>query len=278
MKNGLTRTIAGAAVVALTVGCLLNQYAFVTLTTLVTVVLMHEFYTLTIGKRDMLLRCMGLLTAAAGIITASLAASGTASLKCLLIPAFCCLCIIVCTVLTLRKGQLQDITKVSYIFSGLLYIAMPMAMSNLVAFSGRVFDGMPLICFFAIIWCSDVGAYLLGTAFGQRPDSKKLCPVISPKKSWIGLAGGIAMAIAGALALHFVHLLDISAAHSIALAVVMSVAGVFGDLFESIWKRAFGVKDSGIAVPGHGGLLDRFDSTLTALPAGCIYMLVFNLL
>lgn len=278
MKNGLIRTITGAAFVALIVACLLHPYSFVVLTLLVTVVLLHEFYTLTIGTKDTLLKCMGLLTAVVTFLLISLSTAGIIDAKYISLSILCCIAIIVCAVMTLRNRELKEITKVAYVFTGLLYIATPMALSNLVVFHDGAFNGMPILCFFAIIWCSDVGAYLLGSTFGQRVGSRKLCPSISPKKSWIGFWGGVLAAVAGAVILQVLHLFDVSLLHSIVLGVIISVAGVFGDLFESIWKRAFGVKDSGFIVPGHGGLLDRFDSTLAAMPVGCVYMVLFDLL
>lgn len=278
MKNGLIRTITGAAFVALIVACLLHPYSFVVLTLLVTVVLLHEFYTLAIGPKDTLLKCMGLLTAVVTFLLISLSTAGIIDAKYISLSILCCIAIIVCAVIVLRNRELKEITKVAYIFTGLLYIATPMALSNLVVFHDGTFNGMPILCFFAIIWCSDVGAYLLGSTFGQKEGCRKLCPSISPKKSWIGFWGGVLTAVAGAVILQVLHLFDVSLLHSIVLGVIISVAGVFGDLFESIWKRAFGVKDSGFIVPGHGGLLDRFDSTLAAMPVGCVYMVLFNLL
>lgn len=278
MKNSLIRTITGAAFVALIVACLLHPYSFVVLALLVTVVLLHEFYTLTIGPKDTLLKCMGLLTAVVTFLLINLSTAGIITAKYLSLSILCCIAIIVCAVIVLRNRELKEITKVAYIFTGLLYIATPMALSNLVVFHNGTFNGMPILCFFAIIWCSDVGAYLLGSTFGQKEDSRKLCPSISPKKSWIGFWGGVLAAVAGAVILQVLHLFDVSLLHSIVLGVIISVAGVFGDLFESIWKRASDVKDSGFIVPGHGGLLDRLDSTLAAMPVGCVYMVLFDLL
>ena len=114
------------------------------------------------------------------------------------------------------------------------------------------FSGILMVCFFAIIWASDVGAYIFGMAFGQRPGARKLCPEISPKKSWVGFWGGILLAVVAALILQATGLMDIGYLHAVVLAVLMDAAGVAGDLFESLWKRHFGVKDSGDVIPGHG--------------------------
>ena len=87
-----------------------------------------------------------------------------------------------------------------------------------------------------------------------------------------------AVAIIAAVVMKYVRLLDLPLVHSIVLAIVMHVAGVYGDLFESQWKRASEVKDSGKIIPGHGGMLDRFDSAIFAVPAGAIYLSLLNLL
>ncbi len=144
-------------------------------------------------------------------------------------------------------------------------------------FKGGEYSGLLLLAFFIIIWCSDVGAYVFGMALGQKY-GKKLCPEISPKKSWIGAIGGFVMALVGAIVLQLTGILTFPIYHSLILAAVMNVAGVFGDLFESQWKRFYEVKDSGNIIPGHGGMLDRFDSTLLALPAGVLYLVLFNLI
>jgi phosphatidate cytidylyltransferase len=131
------------------------------------------------------------------------------------------------------------------------------------------------LSFFAIVWGSDVGAYLFGITLGQKY-GKKLFPSISPKKSWIGFWGGMLMAVAVAIILHYVGLLQFTILHCILLAVLLDIAGVYGDLIESQWKRHYNVKDSGNLIPGHGGLLDRFDSALIAIPIGVIYLVVVN--
>ena len=135
-----------------------------------------------------------------------------------------------------------------------------------------------MLSLFILIWMSDVGAYCVGTALGQRPDARKLAPSISPKKSWWGFWGGVFFCVAAAVGLHFLTWLPFGLLHCIALGVIVSVAGVCGDLFESMWKRHFGVKDSGNCIPGHGGMLDRFDSSLVAIPLACVYLTLTGLL
>ena len=115
-----------------------------------------------------------------------------------------------------------------------------------------------------------------GLLFGKN--GKKLFPSISPKKSWAGFWGGLAVAVATAIILNVTGLLVIPWYHSIILAILMDVAGVYGDLFESLWKRIYEVKDSGKIIPGHGGFLDRFDSAIFAIPVGAIYLMLTGLI
>lgn len=116
-----------------------------------------------------------------------------------------------------------------------------------------------------IVWAADIGAYFAGRALGRR----KLAPALSPGKTWEGAIGGmlLALAIAVPLALWREAL---GMATAFALALVLAALSVFGDLFESALKRSSGVKDSGGLLPGHGGLLDRIDSLLVALPAAVV--------
>lgn len=176
-----------------------------------------------------------------------------------------------------RKDH-SDIGKLAFIFTGLLYIGLPVALSPTLLFRTGVFDGWLMMSFFILIWVSDIGAYVFGTAFGQKPDSKKLAPSISPKKSWWGFWSGIAFCLVGGVALYFCGCLQLPLVHCLAVAAIISAGGVCGDLFESLWKRHFGVKDSGNIIPGHGGMLDRFDSSLVAFPLAAIYLAIFNLL
>ena len=134
-----------------------------------------------------------------------------------------------------------------------------------------------MVAFFCIIWASDVGAYCFGMLLGQKIWPAKLCPTISPKKSWAGYIGGLLMAVLAGAILKWTGLVSFPMLHCLIMAALMHVMGVFGDLFESMWKRAAGIKDSGNIIPGHGGLMDRFDSALFAIPTGYIYLLVFNL-
>lgn len=168
--------------------------------------------------------------------------------------------------------------KFSNLYTAILYIAVPWSLLNFAAFaSDGSFNGTLLLGFFCIIWGSDVGAYLFGITLGQKY-GKKLFPSISPKKSWIGFWGGLVTSVGISVALKYIGLLPFDLVHCMAMAVLLDVTGVYGDLIESQWKRHYDVKDSGNIIPGHGGLLDRFDSALIAIPVGIIYLVAINIL
>jgi phosphatidate cytidylyltransferase len=116
---------------------------------------------------------------------------------------------------------------------------------------------------FLLIWASDVGAYFSGRLLGRR----KLAPTISPKKTWEGVYGGMALAVAAAFLLAKVITdLDIPPMALVIMSLVTTLSSVGGDLFISIHKRTMGVADTGTLFPGHGGILDRYDSLLAGAP------------
>ena len=135
-------------------------------------------------------------------------------------------------------------------------------------------DGIAwLFLLLVVTWAGDTGAYFAGKAWGKT----KLLERVSPKKTIEGAIGGAVAAVVGALCVKAVGLESVSWVHVAVMAIVLDVAGVLGDLVESQWKRAFGVKDSGWIMPGHGGLLDRVDSLLFSAPAAVLYLHVFQI-
>lgn len=276
MKNLIIRTLSGIGFIGVILCCLLiNKYLFAALIIAVMIGMMSEFYEMTMGN---LYRFSRLLAISAGVVLFVLIfLAATANLPiefvtCAMLPVF------VVMVNSLYVRDKKDFGKFSNIYTGLLYIAIPLALSTLIAVDREgTLNGLLLLCFFIIIWCSDIGAFLFGVTLSKKLP-KKLFPEISPKKSWIGFWGGFLCAILAGVALHYLQWLEFPLIHCIGLAIVMHIAGVYGDLFESQWKRYYKVKDSGNILPGHGGLMDRFDSTLLAVPTGVIYLIIMNLL
>lgn len=254
---------------------LLNKYIFGAVMTLSLIVMMKEFLKMTCGKDYWFSQILSILAGTTLFVLVYLYRGFNFPGR-LVILAFIPVFLLMVNSLYVKDKTRFD--KFSNLYTAVLYIAVPWSLLNFAVFDGcGAFNGVLLLSFFVIIWGSDVGAYMFGITLGQRY-GKKLFPSISPKKSWIGFWGGMAMAIALAVGLHYLGMLPFDLPHCIAMSVLLNVTGVYGDLIESQWKRHYEVKDSGNIIPGHGGLLDRFDSALIAIPIGIIYLVVWNVL
>ena len=276
MNNFIKRTISGIGFVAIMLAAFLtNKYVFGTVMLLALIIMMKEFLKMTCGKNYWFSQILSIL-AGATLFTLTFLFKGFNIPGRLVILAFVPVFVLMINSLYVKDKSRFD--KFSNLYAALIYIAVPWSVLNFAVFNGQGdFNGMLLLCFFAIIWGTDVGAYLFGITLGQKY-GRKLFPSISPKKSWIGFWGGLATAVAVAVGLHYAGLFRFDLIHCICMALLLSVTGVYGDLIESQWKRHYEVKDSGALIPGHGGLLDRFDSALIAIPIGIIYLVVMNVL
>lgn len=274
MNNTVIRTISGIGFVALIVASLLiDKFIFAGLIIVIETLMMLEFYSMTMGRKFMLAQVLAIVAGVVLFILFFLICAYGLPLKyisLIVLPAS------IVMIDSLYVKDKEEFWKFSFIYTGILYISIPLALSNYIVFNHSYFNGLMLLCFFIIIWSSDVGAYVFGVSFGKN--GKKLFPSISPKKSWAGFWGGLLCSVLTAVVLGYMGIIDIPLIHCIFMAVIMDIAGVYGDLFESQWKRSFDIKDSGSIIPGHGGLLDRFDSSLMAIPAGVLYLVVFNLM
>ena len=254
---------------------LTNKYVFGAVMLFSLIIMMREFLKMTCGKNYWFSQILSIL-AGATLFSLIYLFKGFNFPGRLVILAFVPVFVLMINSLYVKDKSRFD--KFSNLYAALIYIAVPWSLLNFAVFNGEgEFNGILLLCFFAIIWGTDVGAYLFGITLGQRY-GKKLFPSISPKKSWIGFWGGIAMAVGVAVTLHYAGLFCFDLIHCICIALLLAVTGVYGDLIESQWKRHYEVKDSGTIIPGHGGLLDRFDSALIAIPIGIIYLVVMNVL
>ena len=153
---------------------------------------------------------------------------------------------------------------------GVIYVALPMSLMLFIPFMLSPDRWNPWIFLFYLflVWGNDVFAYLVGISIGRH----KMCPRLSPKKSWEGFFGGVlgslAMGVLGAYVVEGNYLVWLG------LALVVSLSSVVGDLVESMFKRDAGVKDSGNFIPGHGGMLDRFDALILSAPFAFVYLCV----
>lgn len=167
-------------------------------------------------------------------------------------------------VLGTQRSLTEVLASISVSAGGLVFIALPF--SAVVRLHGIDVLGPRLLLFTVVlVWVGDSAAYFVGRGIGRW----KMAPEISPKKTWEGAAANFLGALlVGAI---FGYFSGIPPAHVLAMAAIGSVAGQIGDLFESAWKRSAGVKDSGAALPGHGGMLDRIDALILAAPAVWYY-------
>lgn len=180
-------------------------------------------------------------------------------------------------IIELYRGHQRPFQNIAFTLAGVIYISIPFSLLNYFVLNGSSFrlSYTPdiLLGFFFLTWANDTGAYLFGMSIGKH----RLFPRISPKKTWEGFIGGIVVTllVAWIISIFFDR---ISFNHWLTIALITSIIGVFGDLVESMFKRSINVKDSGKFLPGHGGLLDRFDSILLSAPVVYAYLEVMMLI
>lgn len=181
-------------------------------------------------------------------------------------------------IVELYRKEESPFTNIAYTFLGVAYVVVPMALTNrIVTFNGIHLPWLMMIVFI-FAWCNDTFAYLTGMAIGKH----KLFERISPKKTWEGSIGGFVSVIIAAIIIHkclqnnenyeFLKVYDYAI-----IALITSIVGTWGDLVESLFKRQLSIKDSGKILPGHGGILDRFDILFMVIPAVYVYLIVRNL-
>lgn len=172
-----------------------------------------------------------------------------------------------------KRNDKKPFTNIAFTFLGIIYVAVPFALLNICVFLKEATYSYQIIlgCLF-LLWASDTGAYFAGTRFGKT----KLFERVSPKKSWEGSIGGtIAALLVASLLAHFFT--DLKYWHWYAIALIIVVAGTYGDLVESLFKRSMSVKDSSSSIPGHGGFLDRFDGLLLSAPFIVTFLRIFGM-
>lgn len=261
----LKRSITGAAfAVILIFGIYFNSYSFAALFFVITILAVNEFHGLVfIGQKYTL---QGSALAALLFITNYLYASAEFSSKILLLNIAG---LVLIPLLELFKQNKKPFIHVGVGFIELFYIALPFSLFNYFVFEfSSGFNPTLLLAFFVIIWTSDSGAYLVGSLIGKRPLFSKH----SPKKTIEGSAAGFILSlIVSFLFYKFVGFLELS--DWLIIAALIVIFGTWGDLVESMLKRSLGIKDSGTILPGHGGILDRFDSAMLAAPVVFLYLM-----
>jgi len=277
MKTFITRTITGALFVAIMIAGFLRPEATILLFALITGMTAWEFTGLMNSREGV---CVNRFITTASAVYLFLAVAGFCSgmtPSAVFIPYL--LTLIYLFVSELYTKAPDSIANWAYSMMAQMYVAVPLSCINVLAFrtggSSVLFSTLLPLSVFVFLWVNDTGAYLVGSMLGRH----KLFPRISPGKSWEGsIGGGILVVIVAAIVSH----IDSSAlieqptgmtvAQWMGMGLVVVFFGTWGDLVESLLKRTLGIKDSGSILPGHGGMLDRFDSSLMAIPAAVVYL------
>ncbi len=265
MNNFVKRTLSGFIFVTLVVGSiLLSHFTFLAVFTLICGWTVYEFHKLTNQQSNVNVNIwVAVFGAILLFISSFISASGSWHFP--IFPIYG-LYVILSLISELYQQKTNPIHNWAYFMLGQLIVALPFSVLNFILF---ISDYQPIILLavFATIWVNDTGAYLVGVTFGKH----RLFERISPKKSWEGFIGGSLFALLSGFAFSL-FIPQISLINWLVFSEIIVVFGTFGDLIESLLKRTLDVKDSGNVIPGHGGLLDRFDSMLLAAPAVFIYL------
>ena len=288
MKNFIVRTMPAVFFVAASVSCFLRPEAMMFLFALVTGMTIWEFTGL-VNERDGV-TVNQMISTVAGVYFFLAMAGYNSGLTpaAVFIPYLLTLIYLLVSELYLK--QEDPVNDWAYTMMSQLYIALPFSLLNVLAFQSDA-EGIHYVwaiplSVFVFLWINDAGAYICGSLLGKH----KLFPRISPGKSWEGSIGGGLLVILAAILIS--HLLSsdtspstlnlppstLSTLEWMGLGLTVVIFGTWGDLVESLFKRTLGIKDSGHILPGHGGMLDRFDSTLMAVPAAVVYLYTLSFL
>lgn len=285
MKNLIVRSITGVIFVAAVVTCFLRPEAMILLFALITGLTVWE-YTGIVNNIENVTVNRFLATVAGVYLFFGIAGfcSGIVP-SAVFIPYL--LTVVYMFISELYTKAPNPINNWAYTMLSQMYIALPLSMINVLAFRGTadgvVYSSLLPLSVFIFLWTNDTGAYLSGSLFGKH----KLFPRVSPGKSWEGsIGGGILVIVVAALIgmyensdMHTGNTeVSLNIAQWIGMGLVVVFFGTWGDLVESLFKRTIGIKDSGNILPGHGGMLDRFDSSLMAIPAAVIYLYTLTLM
>jgi phosphatidate cytidylyltransferase len=266
VNNFVQRSLTGTVfVVVLVTAIITNQLVFSGLFFIITILGLFEFYKLwgNGGKRPQVTSGMVL-----GALTyLGLAALSNGLLEMRLLLLLLPLAMIVFMV-ELYRDKPSPFENIALTLLGVLYIAVPFGLLNFLYLP--VSNYIILLSYFILLWANDTFAYLFGMTFGKH----RLFERISPKKSWEGSIGGGLTTILAAWGLSRFEL-SIPFIHWAAIALIIVITGTLGDLVESMMKRSLHIKDSGNILPGHGGILDRFDAVLISAPIVFVYVELF---
>ncbi|MCD8210748.1 MAG: phosphatidate cytidylyltransferase, partial [Prevotella sp.] len=277
MKNLVTRTITGVIYVVAIVVCFLNPLAMEFLFAIITGLTLWEFCGLVNEIRGVSVnRFISTIAGVYLFLAFGGYCGGLVNTAIVFVPYL--LTIIYLFISGLYIKNENPLNDWAYTMLGQMYIALPFSTINILAFNFSpdgiiVFNYVVPLCVFIFLWANDSGAYCIGSLLGKH----KLFERISPNKTWEGTIGGLILVLIAAGIIGYLNkdsqaMVGLNILQWLGLGIVVAVFGTWGDLVESTIKRTLGIKDSGNILPGHGGMLDRFDSSLMAIPASVIYI------
>lgn len=266
LKQRVIVAVLGAIVLLGSI--IFNEWSYFSIFFIIYLLTIYEFFKLC-GLDGMLpLKSWGAFAGAAIYVTLFLVYSGISEPKILYwnLP----ICFTIFFIKLYKKGERKPFTNIAYTFLGIIYVALPFSLLHGIAYINGTYDYRLIIAILFLIWATDIGAYFVGVRFGK----KKLFERVSPNKSWEGLIGGVVFNMAMVFAIH--HGFDLLPLWKlVVIGILVIVAGTYGDLVESLFKRSIAIKDSGTILPGHGGFLDRFDALLLSVPFICAFLQLF---
>ena len=277
MKNFIQRAITGLIFVVTLIGCIVGSYlSFGVLFCIISAMATAEFCHLMNQQKGVKINRNICVLGSVALFLSFFYYGINPVQTGIFIPYLIIIIYLMVSELYLKKEN--PLNNWAYAMLSQVYIALPFSLLNVLAFqsdetiSATSYQYIFPLSIFAYNWINDTGAYCTGMLFGKHPLFKR----ISPKKSWEGSIGGAVFCIAASFAFaHFFPFMSIG--EWIGLALTIVVFGTWGDLSESLMKRQLGIKDSGTILPGHGGILDRLDSMLFAIPAVVVYLLAISL-
>ena len=278
MKNFFLRTLTAIGIVAVQVLCTyFSPLSLAALFLLLTALTVNEFIKIISQRGDVAVSRPLIIAGSCYLFFAFWLNSLTRGSSLVVFSPYL-LFLLYCYIRELFGKQPNPIANLGTIMLSQMYVVLPLSLINVLAFTpfGCFNNEAPYyaiaLAIYIFIWVNDTGAYLSGITLGRH----KMFPRISPKKSWEGAVGGaLATTVSAFIVGHFYTFMELW--QWIGMALVVVVAGTFGDLTESMMKRHLDIKDSGHILPGHGGFLDRLDSMLFAIPAVVAYLLAISL-
>ncbi len=271
-KNELVQRVIAAIIGAFIIisSILIGRWTFFAVFLTITLITQWEFYRLVRSQSFIPMRVLGVFVGGLLFVITFLVENEMISTKWYF--ALFPLSALIYFIKLYKKNEESPFINIAFFFLGIIYCALPFSLLNVAAFAVTegTYSYQVIIGILMILWCSDTGAYFAGVKFGKH----KLFERVSPKKSWEGSIGGSVFALTAAIIFSY-YFKDLEIWQWISVAIIIIVAGTYGDLVESMFKRSIQIKDSGKSIPGHGGFLDRFDGLLLSMPFIVVFLELF---